>query len=631
VDVAQYLLTAAILPLLVGAPGYAVLSNFGRAGLRRVLYAPALTVPVVGGLAAAAIPLQVGFAAASWTIVGILLCVTAVGGFVAARRRGWASLAPGREERWALLLFLSTYAFLAGFNAMTSNPPGSIEPCAPVPAGKQGYVPVQTGGPCAVIAPPGLTMPRIPERSQDDLLQFRTAQAIWNRKLFSDREFSGGWRLQDRTPLLGLTTAGLAGVTGKSIPSTYPPQPSFPQFGPSPLWLKRFGAPHDSSITPKTQPSAFAAPGYQPPLVDRWDYWFYRLLAMLLNSLVVLPTYALGVALGGRRVGTLAAVAAGLSPAIMTNAYYTSPKYLGIYFAFCGLLLLRERLAIPAGAALGLSYLCHPLAAIPAAGILLYEITLRRFRQVAAAIVAAAVVAAPWFAFTAVKGTSLTLVSYPLGCVSPTATLSSCWHDFTNRPVSQIVWQRVEIIPELVVPPSLSPLQPLQPPSRDGLILKWLTAHDFAYPGMVGFAFFCFVVLGAFRLWPREKRFIATLVGGQLAAIVVIFGLSTWPAWVVGLGLLPVLYVLGAYGLATLSSRAARIAAAVIAAEWLIYLGALYRPIQNVGVGQYVVGWALILAALAWLAKAALSALPPAGAGAREEPARREAGAPARA
>jgi hypothetical protein len=611
VDVAHYLLTAAVIPLLVGFPAYAVFSAAGVHGLPRTVYSPAATVAVIAALAAAALLLPVSFMVASWTIVGVLIAVAGCGTALTARRRGWRQLIPGAEEKTPLLLLLAAFSFLAGFNLMTSNPPGSINPCTPVPPGKQGYLPVNTAGPCAVVAPAGLTMARIPERAQDDLLQFRTAQAIWNRRLYSDREFSGGWLLQDRTPLVGLVTAGLGATSGRSIPSTYPPQVAFPQFGPTPLWLKKFGAPHDSSITPKTQPSAFTLPGYQPPLIDRWGYWFYRLLTIFLNTLVVLPTFTLGSLLAGRRVGTLAAIAASLSPAIMENAYYTSPKYLGVYFAFCGLLLVMARRPALAGAALGASYLCHPLGSVLAASVVLYQIIRRELRNAVVIVAAALLIVAPWFAFSAAKGQSANLVGYPLGCVGPSVRLDVCWHNFVNRPVSQTVWERLEILPALVVPPSISPREPLQPPSRDGLLLKWMTAHDFAYPGMVGFVFFAFVMLGGVRLWPQEKRLLAAIVGGQLFAIFVIWGLPGWPPLIVGLGLLPILYVFGAFGLVTVRPRAARIGALLISAEWLIYLGTLYRPIENVDAGQFVFGWVLILGALAWMARSAWSSLRP--------------------
>jgi hypothetical protein len=612
VDVAHYLLIAAVIPFLVGFPAYAVFSAVGLRGLPRTIYSPAATIALIAALAGAAILLPISFMVASWTIVGLLIAAAVCGAALTAGRRGWGQLLPAAEERTPLLLLVAAFAFLAGFNLMTSNPPGSINPCAPVPPGQQGYLPVNTGGPCAVVAPAGLTMARIPERAQDDLLQFRTAQAIWNRKLYSDREFSGGWLLQDRTPLVGLVTAGLGATSGRAIPSTYPPQVAFPQFGPTPLWLQKFGAPHDSSITPKTQPSAFTPPGYQPPLIDRWGYWFYRLLAMFLNTLVVLPTFALGTVLAGRRVGTLAAIAASLSPAIMENAYYTSPKYLGVYFAFCALLLVMARRPAFAGSALGASYLCHPLGSVLAASVVLYQIIRREFRDAVVIVAAALVILAPWFAFTAAKGQSSNLVGYPLGCVGPSVKLDACWHNFINRPVSETVWLRAEILPALVISPSLSPREPLQPPSRDGLLLKWMTAHDFAYPGMVGFAFFIFVVLGGVRFWPREKRLLAAMVGGQLFAIVVIWGLPGWPPLIVGLGLLPILYVLGAFGLVTAGPRTARIGALLIAAEWLIYLGALYRPIENVDAGQFIFGWILILGALAWMGRSAWSALRPA-------------------
>jgi hypothetical protein len=611
VDLAQYVLVAILLFVLLLAPGYVVLTALRVGGPNRVVFSPWLSVGFTVAAAGLGVAFDLSFYVVSWSIAGILIASTAVAALVGVRRigplRSALSLAAG--DRVPLLVILAAFAFLVGFNGIPSNPPGTINPCAPPSSAHRTYLPLLHPGPCATVAPPYVSMPRLPERAQDDLLQFRTAQAIWNHKLFDDRDFSGGWHLQDRTPLLGLLTAGLASPAGVALPVTYPEQPTFPQYGPSPLWLKKFGAAHDSSITPSTQPGSFGPPGYEPPLTDRWGYWYYRLLSMLLNALVVLPTVGLGTLLFSRRVGALAGVAAALSPAIMQNAYYTSPKYLGVYFGLCALLLVLERRPALAGAGIGLSYLCHPLGLILAGGVLMFQLVRRSVRGAVTLATVALIVAAPWFAFTIHTGRSSNLAAYPLGCVGPTVTIDSCAHQFVNEPLSTLFWQRLLVLPNLVLPASLSPTQPLQPPSIEGLRIRWLTSHDFTFPGMVGFAFFVFAVIGLIRAWRPRRAFIVTFAGGQLLALLVVMGVPGWTAWLAGLGLLPLIYVFGAYGLSVVSPRTAFWGLVIAGAEWLAYLGALYHPIDNVTVGQYLVCWTLIVGSLVLLGRCAFGAV----------------------
>lgn len=595
-SVATYLAAAALLPVLFGGLGYLALSHIGLSPVTRLTLAPGVTVLAVGALSAAAIPTGISGEATSYAILALAMAGALVYGVLIAVHPAWRPARPGRDELPPIAIFLSCYAFLVGFNLMPSNPPGSINPCAPVVAGEVGYRPAVHPGPCAVYAPPSLTMSRLPDRSIDDLLQFRTAQAIWNRELFTERDFAGGWRLQDRTPLMGLVVAGMGAAGGVDLPATFPPQLYFPVFGPpGPLWLERHGAPSDSSITPETQPSAYVAPGYRPPLIDDWGYWFYRLLAIFLACLVILPTYELATRLGGSRIGVLAAVAAGITPAIMQNAYYTSPKYLGVYFAFAALLLTITGRIAPAGISLAAAYLCHPFSVIIGVPILAYAAR-RSLKRTALAVALGAVVVLPWLAFSSATSRPSGLIAHPLGCVSTTATLEECWEQFESRPQSDVLWQRLTVLPRSVLPFGLD--TPLQPPGRTGLQLKWLTIHDFSFPGIVGFAFFVLCVIGLFRVWRRHRELLLWIVGGQLVFVVAFWGLDAVAAWVAGLGLLPFLFYLGAEGLRSLSPRAALWVGALVAGEWLLYIGALYRPIDGVSFGQFALGWLLVVGGL---------------------------------
>jgi len=158
-----------------------------------------------------------------------------------------------------------------------------------------------------------------------------------------------------------------------------------------------------------------------------------------------------------------------------------------------------------------------------------------------------------------------------------------------------------------VLPFGVDPI--LQPPGPTGLTLKWLTIHDFSFPGMVGFVFFALSLVGLWKVWPLHRALVFWLVGGQLAFIVLFWGLPAVAAWVAGLGLLPFIYIFGAVGLLTVSERAARWLAGVVAVEWLLYIRTLYYPIEGVSPGQYVVGWVLIVAGILVMLVAGYAAL----------------------
>jgi hypothetical protein len=165
----------------------------------------------------------------------------------------------------------------------------------------------------------------------------------------------------------------------------------------------------------------------------------------------------------------------------------------------------------------------------------------------------------------------------------------------------------VAVIPQMVLPFGID--STLQPDGRLGLELKWLTIHDFAFPGMVGFVFFGLALLGFRRAWSRSRALFAWLVVGQTLLIGLFWGLPGAAAWVAGLGLLPFLFILGAIGLSSLSPTRARWFAGLVALEWLSYIAVLYHPIAGTSVGEYIFGWLLTLAGLASMLLAAYLAL----------------------
>ena len=175
------------------------------------------------------------------------------------------------------------------------------------------------------------------------------------------------------------------------------------------------------------------------PVDGRWkktadydDDDYYRpflCAAMCLNALVILPTYLLGVALGGRCAGRLAALLAAVNLGLLVHTAFIWPKAVAAYFV-CLLLSYfatnwRRSPWSPwvVGSLSSLAYFAHPCVAGATVGCMGWQLlqaperrlTLRRL-LVAGGITACCV--APWVAWgVAWLGTSGNLVSQNIGAL----------------------------------------------------------------------------------------------------------------------------------------------------------------------------------------------------------------------
>jgi hypothetical protein len=551
------------------APGYALLTRRGASVGDAITFGPAVTIGIVAAAVLLSVVVDAPPEATSYLIVIALVAGTVLLTF---RRRtpgpSWAELRP-------VLLLLFVFAFLVGFSLVPSNPRFHTD---------------ILGRPLAQATKllPNLANPRLPARGGDHILQFRAEQAVWYRFVPAKGQFHFAWRFQDRTPLVGFVAAGLAGPPGAAPPVTYPGSPLGPRHDAAAKNLEPFAGPTGSSF------------GF-PSTIDPWGFWFYRLLVMSLSCLVLLPVFRLASDLFDGRVGTLAVVAAGLSPALMLSAYYPSPKNLAAYFGLLSVLLVRQRQPWLAGLAIGGAYLAHPLGVFLGGAAIVYQAVLARGAALKMALGLAPAVAA-WTIYGATTGVRSTLLLNPLGCFDVGVSTRTCFENYRAQGVAIIVWDRFSSLISSIVPEAL--VTPLLGSGYDAARFKWFDLHDFSYGGLVGLIFFAAVVIGLVRAYSRYRLEIVVLLGVQLLLISLAWGFGDPSAHIGGIGMLPLLFAFGAYGITTLGERAATVVLALVAIEGLLYFAALIEPVPGVATLAY-----LLMAVLCVGAAAALIAI----------------------
>jgi hypothetical protein len=570
-DLAHLLVVAACLPILLVAPGYAILTARGGTPADAIVYGPALTIAIIATGVVVAIPLGVSGAVASWVIVLGLIVVTIV---LLARKR---VTRPGVAATRPFLLMLLAFALLVGFDLVPSNPRFD--------ATIYGYPSAPTG------YPEHIANPRVPSRGGDHILQFRAEQAVWHRFVPAKGQFHQNWRFGDRPPLVGLVAAGLAGPPGAAPPVTYPGSPLGPR--------------SDAAVRNR-EPVAAPATASVPAPIDAWGFWFYRLVVMLLSLLVLIPVFRLASDWFDERAATLAVVGAALAPALMLSAYYTSPKNLAAYFGMLSVLLVRRGSPRAAGLAVGGAYLCHPLGVFLGGAALVYQAFKSRAAAAWMAVTALPAVIA-WGIYGEATGVRSSLLNTPLGCFDVDVTTSACWAQYRAKGVSVIAWDHVSAFFSSIVPEDLA--SPLRGGGYEFARFKWFEIHDFTFPGLVGLLFSALVVVGLVRAFPRYRLEIATLLGVQLLLILLAWGFNFSFAHIAGIGVLPLLYVFGGYGLSTLPPRLARFSLAGVAIEGILYFVSLIAPVPDVTTAAYVLMAAICIAAVGALVALGFSAL----------------------
>jgi hypothetical protein len=422
-------------------------------------------------------------------------------------------------------------------------------------------------------------------------LQFRAEQVIWHRFVPAEQQFHGLWRFGDRTPLAGLVVAGLAAPPGAAPPVTYPGSPLGPR--------------SDDAVR-NHEPIANPATPSPPEPIDAWGYWFYRLVMMALSLLVLLPIFRLASDLFDQRAATLAVVGAALAPALMLSAYFTSPKNLAAYLGMVAILLVRDGRPWGAGLAVGGAYLAHPLGLLLGGAVVIYQAVKSRAGALKMVLAVAPAVLA-WSVYGAATGVRSSLVTSALGCFYPGPTVDACWQQFKHDGIAVIVWDRFRSLAGSIMPVGL--VTPLRPSGFDAARLKWYEIHDFSYAGLVGLLFFGLVLLGLTRAFRRYRVEILVLVGAQALLMMLAWGAGTPNANIAGVGMLPLLFVFGGYGLSTLPARIGSFALIAVVTEGVLYFASLIAPVPDVIPLAYVLAAIMCIASLCVLVAKGVAAV----------------------
>jgi hypothetical protein len=497
-------------------------------------------------------PAMVVLAGALFVALGVVLPwsvrVTCVGGLVIVVMSAvWCALtaprplAPARGEFAGVIAFLLAFAALAAFAAPPSDPYGSWSDIT--------------------VGPGRVDTPRWPSLAADNTLPFRTGQvALFKQGGEHIRDaFSPGWWLSDRTPLTGLDFAFAAGALGV----------------------------HVSSINLEAQPSSAVAMTFK----DRFGFWAYQLVAMMLNIAIVLGVYLLARVWLGRRIATVSALVAAVLPGLFLNAVYTWPKEAIGYFALVAAACALRRRPVLAGVGAGLGYLAHPAGVfwvLPLALMLLADDQLRaraghtllRFFGAAVAL------AAPWLYFTSeVMHATSRWTTAPLGYLMTDprhlgAQLADAWHFFTSHGLFYALWVRAQSTAGSLFPLDFwHPLPSAPYGYRTSALFLWSVVHGFSIWGMVGMVLFPFAIVVLAREWPTFRTLTLRLVVPALVLVELGNGLSYPFANQSMFPLVGLLAIVVGVGLLAATRRARLVLLAIAGIELLsLAYGSLYRP-----------------------------------------------------
>lgn len=476
--------TIVALPALFVVPGWLVLRRLGLTPLTALYCGFGLTAAYAGVTVGLAVLLPWSVRATCLGGLAVLLAGTVYCGLTAPR-----PLIPASAELTGVAVFLVAFAAAACFVVVPSQPAGSWAS--------------GTAGPGRVDTPRWQGMP------SDNILPYRTGQVAFFKETGQLRDrFGDGWWISDRTPLVGLDFAFTVGALGVHMRSD--------------------------------NPVATTGPAVAMVVKDRYAWWLYNLVAVMLATASVLAVFFLALVWrGNSRLATAAALVAALAPGLFLNEIYTWPKAATAYFVLIALALALRRRALGAGAFAALGYLCHPSGGfwIPSVAITLLSMrgawswgALVRF---VAGVVA---VALPWQIFTSLYMHAVSReLFWSLGSLVEDrnnlgVAWSHAWHQFIERGIAGNVWVRVEstatsLLPTDITGPGLANPDPHLVDAK----MFWARAHGFSIWGMLGLVLFPATVLYIARLWPRDRPLLLRTVLPYVVVAILAAGFpDTW-------------------------------------------------------------------------------------------------------
>ncbi len=412
---------------------------------------------------------------------------------------------------------------------------------------------------------------KAPYLPSDPQIPYRTAQFILNDLDVNENQFYIDWFFSDRTPLMGAVTAFFEATLDQDVP-------------PEQVW---------------------GLPGRAWQLIDQDGYWLYRLIASLLSSIFLLPTYLLAKKFFGDGIAKATLLFIVINPFIVINTFFTWPKLMMAYFLLVAFYFIAEhKLYTLSGASLAFAYLSHPLAALYLGGAFVYIFLetffkSQTFRRWASLLGGFFFAASPWLYWTMfVYKHPSRMSTYPIGYIIKDPTnaneeIKYAWEMFRRRPVISILMDRFKIAYDTLMPPlDIIPrigsavrgifqggswrdaLEPLHGPV--------VTLHYSALPGMLGLALWFFTYYGVFACLRRYYRYIISFLVVPFMCVLIFWGV--WPRGV-GMDVLqpmiPMIVPFGIYGVFLIAEK--RLLVSVI----VVFVVLEYMLVMWLGLGYF--------------------------------------------
>lgn len=253
---------------------------------------------------------------------------------------------------------------------------------------------------------------RMPILPGDQYLPYRLEQILLNGADWKQVNFYGIWTVADRTPMMGLVAAFVTSSIHVIPPLDW-------------IWNVPGGA---------------------------FSWNVFQIVGIWLDAQIIITAYLVLKELFGPAKARLAMPFLALSPFIVWNTFYTSPKSMAAYFILLSVLLIVQKKTVRAGVMAGLGFLSHSFTLFYVLGAL-YLIfrkawtNIRRgLSNISFFLASAGLVVAPWLVWSSlVYGHTSSFILYPFASSGPDSTLGAAqvMERFLRAPPMLSIWVRV--------------------------------------------------------------------------------------------------------------------------------------------------------------------------------------------
>jgi hypothetical protein len=336
----------------------------------------------------------------------------------------------------------------------------------------------------------------------DMYLPYRLEQILLNGANWKGVNFYGMWQVTDRTPMMGL----VASFVSSSL-HVLPPLD----------WVWNV-----------------------PDAMFSWNV--FQIVGIFLDAQILLSAFLLLQVVFGKKKAQLAMPFLAVSPFVIWNTFYTSPKSMAAYFVLIAFVLILERKSIRAGVFAALGFLSHSYVLFYVLGCIYLALRsssrriLERLRAAILFLIPAGLVVAPWLLWsTLIYGHASSFIVYPLAssaAASATQGLHEMVSQFLKAPWDLFIWVRVVNLFRTLTPWTLAFVPAwftsagwvdTFPYTTIGALL--MIMYLFTLPGGISLS----LTLPAYQAWLTQRtnimHGIATI---PIVAAVLFFGYTNW-------------------------------------------------------------------------------------------------------